>query len=217
MSVKLIEYWDLQPNAEKKYVKYLMNEWIPGMNELGVTILAVWNMLVGTGPQFISEGVADDLGQVEKALRDEHHSKLNEGLLNWVESYKSRVIVPTGLIPCLIGEPKHQAFKFNQRWDVLTDQKDEFNAFLTKEFVPGLENMGIVIGGHWKTLIGPRPHKILEGRAGSLGEICSVLENPTFSKLKKKLMNYVTQYESRILKLQVLRMIGRTGASYDYL
>jgi hypothetical protein len=217
MSVKLIEYWNLQPQVEEKYAKFLIKEWIPGMNKLGLTVLAVWNVLVGAGPQFIAECIADDLEQVERALRDERHSNLNEGLFQWVEAYKSRVTVPTGLIEPLIGEPKHEAVKFNQRWDVLTGEKEAFGAFLTAEFVPTLEKMGLIIGGHWKTLVGPTPHQILEGRAGSLEEVCKVLENPTFVKLKKKLRNYVTHYESRILRLQVLRIIGRTGASYDYL
>lgn len=201
MPVKFIEYWNLQPHVEEEYIEYLMNEWIPGMNKLGVTILAGWNMLVGTGPHFIAESVADDLQQIEKALRDELHSQLNEGLLQFVESYKSRVTVPTGLIPCLIGEPKHEAIKFNQRWDVLAGQKDNFSAFLTKEFIPALRDMGIVIGGHWKTLVGPRPHQIFEGRAGSIEAVCIILDSPTFTKLKKSLLNYVTHYESRILKL----------------
>ncbi len=217
MPVKFIEYWDLQPHVEEQYAKYIVKDWIPGMNQLGITILAIWNVLIGQGPQFISEGIADDLQQVEKALRDERHSNLNEGLFHWVEAYKSRVMVPTGLVPTLIGEPKHEAVKFNQRWDVMPGQKEAFNAFFTSEFVPGLSEMGLIVGGHWKTLVGPRPHQILEGRADSLSGVTAVLNNPAFLKLKKRLQNYVTHYQNRILRLQVLRSIGRTGASYDYL
>lgn len=217
MPVKFIEYWDVHPHMEDKFSKFLTREWIPGMNKLGINILAVWTVLIGAGSNFISEGIADDLQQIERALRDTRHSELNEGLFQWVEGYKSRVTVPTGLVPTLIGEPKHQSVKLNQRWDVLPGQKEAFGAFLTAEFVPLLSEMGLVIGGHWKTLVGPRPHQILEGRADTIEDVSKVLNNPTFPKLKKKLLNYVTRYQSRILKMQVLRTIGRTGASYDYL
>lgn len=217
MAIKFVEYWDLRANVEKKYSKFLVNKWIPGMNKLGITILAVWHMIVGTGPDYISEGIVDDLHQLQKAFGDPQHGKLNEQLLQWVDSYKSRVTVPTGLVPTLIGEPKHESAKFNQRWDVVPDQREAFAAFLTKEFVPALTEMGLIIGGHWRTLVGPRPQQILEGRAASVAEANRITENPSFVKLKQELRNYVTHYESRVLQLQVVRIIGRMGVSYDYL
>lgn len=217
MAIKFVEYWDLRKNVEKKYSKFLVDEWIPGMNKLGITILAIWHMVVGSGPEYISEGVVDDLAQFQKALGDPQHGKLNSKLLHWVSAYKSRVMVPTGLLPTLIGEPKHESAKFNQRWDVLPDQSKAFAEFLTKKFVPALSEMGLIIGGHWKTLVGPMPQQILEGRAASVAEANRITENPSFVALKQELRNYVTHYESRVLKLQVVRIIGRMGVSYEYL
>ncbi len=217
MSVKFIEYWDLQPLVEEKFAKYLTREWIPGMNGLGITILAVWKVLVGTCPRFVSEGVSDDISQLKDALGDERHSQLNEGLFQWAEHYSSRVMAPTGLVPTLIGEPKDKAIKLIQYWDTRYVQKERFTPFLTEEFVPALEEMGLVIGGHWKTLIGPAPNEKLEGRANSLEEVSAVLNNPNFLKLRAKLQDYVVHYESRILKLKVVRITGRAAVTYEYL
>lgn len=217
MAVKFNEYWNLRPRMEEPFSQVLTRQWIPGMNELGITILAVWNVLVGPGPTFISEGMADDTKQVEEALRDQRHSQLNEGLLQYVEGYFSRVLVPTGLMPTLIGEPHHKAAKLNQLWDPIAEHREDFSAFLTGEFVPALEEMGLVIGGLWKTLVGPPPREILEGRAASVEAATEVLHDPTFRKLKAKLMNYVAHYESRMLNLKVVRVIGRTAVTYEYL
>jgi hypothetical protein len=126
-------------------------------------------------------------------------------------------MVPTGLVPTLIGEPKEKGVKLNQLWDTRYVQKESFSPFLTEEFVPALEEMGLVIGGHWKTLIGPAPNEKLEGRANSLEEVSAVLNNPTFLKLRAKLQDYVVHYESQILKLKVVRITGRAAVTYEYL
>ncbi|MCZ6660973.1 MAG: hypothetical protein O6916_06010, partial [bacterium] len=57
----------------------------------------------------------------------------------------------------------------------------------------------------------------LEGRANSLEEVSAVLNNPTFLKLRAKLQDYVVHYESQILKLKVVRIIGRAAVTYEYL
>jgi hypothetical protein len=217
MSIKFAEYWNLRSLLEEEFAQYLTREWIPGMNELGITILAVWNVVVGTCPTFISEGIADSIEQIEQALQDERHRGLNEGLLHFVDDYHSRVMTPVGLLPTLIGEPHHEAAKLNQLWDLVPEQEKALAAFLTEEFVPALEEMGLVTGGFWKTLIGPHPHQKLEGRADSLEQITSVLNDPEFLRLRGKLQNYVTNYESRVLKLKVVRVMGRTAVAYEYL
>lgn len=217
MSVKFIEYWNLLPQKEKEYATYLTEEWIPGMNELGITILAVWNILVGTGPQFVCEGIAEDLQQIQEALRDERHAQLNEGLFDYVDQYFSRVLTPTGLLPTLIGEPHHRAVKLNQFWDPRPGMEAGLRAFLAEEFAPALEEMGLVVGGHWRTLVGPPPRQKLEGRAGSLEEVSAVLHNTTFYELKGRLMDQVNHYDSQILNLKVVRVIGRAAVTYEYL
>ena len=217
MSVKFIEYWNLLPNREKEFAKYLTREWIPCKNELGVSVLAVWTILVGHGPQFVCEGIAEDLHQIQETLRDESHTRANERLFRYVDQYFSRVTVSTGLVPTLIGEPHHEAVKLNQLWDPRPGMEEDFRAFLVGEFVPALRDLGLVIGGHWRTLVGPRPHQILEGRAGTLDEASAVIKSPTFSKLKGKLLEYVNHYESRILALKVVRTMGRMAISYEYL
>lgn len=216
MPVKFNEYWNLRPHVEEEFAHYLTREWIPGMNGLGITILAVWNVLVGTGPTFISEGIADELHQLKEVFQDERHARLNEGLLRYADQYFSRVLTSTGLVPTLIGEPKHRAAKLNQLWDPLPDQEEAFAAFLTEEFVPALKDMGLIIGGLWKTLVGPEPHQILEGRASSVEAATAVLQDPTFVELKGTLMNYVNHYQSRILNLKVVRNIGLKAVTYEY-
>jgi hypothetical protein len=41
MAIKLIMRWDVQPETESEYYEFLVHEFIPGMNKLGVADIQV--------------------------------------------------------------------------------------------------------------------------------------------------------------------------------
>ena len=96
MTVKLNHYWTINPIMRKEYNKYIIKEFIPGINRLGMHVVAGWSVMIGSISEIIFESVANDLDLLEKSLRDPNYKKLKVSLLNYIKSYKTKVLVKTG-------------------------------------------------------------------------------------------------------------------------
>ena len=61
MPVKFNQYWTIISERREQYEKYILKEFIPGMNALGIHVVAGWMMLVGGDSEIFIEGVSSDL------------------------------------------------------------------------------------------------------------------------------------------------------------
>jgi len=108
--------------------------------------------------------------------------------------------------------------KFNQVWDVITREKDDFKRyrqFVKNEFYPVLEQIGVSIASEWEVLIGDGPRTICEGRVNDVGSLISGLQSARFRQLKDKLKTHVENYESRILSFHIRRQSDGSSESYQ--
>ncbi|MEJ2220846.1 MAG: hypothetical protein P8X80_08525 [Desulfobacterales bacterium] len=96
MTVKFNQYWSVSFDKTQDYEKFIIRKFIPGMNKLGIHIVAGWAVLVGAYPSIFLEGISNDLELLERALRDKKYKELNDDLQNYVRNYKTRVLVSTG-------------------------------------------------------------------------------------------------------------------------
>jgi hypothetical protein len=83
------------------------------------------------------------------------------------------------------------------------------------EFYPLLENLGVFVAGEWEVLIGDGPRIICEGRVTELEQLIGNLQSERFRKAKKKLKDFVINYQSRILSFHIRKVKGYKSASYD--
>ena len=67
MPIKLILRWDIQPDKESEYFEFLVHEFIPALNKLGVEDILVWYTAYGEVEQKMAEGTTRSPG------RDEAH------------------------------------------------------------------------------------------------------------------------------------------------
>jgi hypothetical protein len=109
--------------------------------------------------------------------------------------------------------------KFNQLWDVITlkpgDYKN-YEQFVTHEFYPLLEKIGVHLAGEWEVLIGDEPHTVCEGRVTDIGALIPGLQGSEFCKAKKKLKQFVENYQSRILSFHVRKIKGYRSEGYEF-
>ena len=92
MPVKFNQYWTIDQEKKDDYVKFAMKEFIPGMNKLGIHVVAGWSVLVGGYSEIILEGVSGDLNLLEEALRNSRYKELRDGLLHHIKNYKIRFV-----------------------------------------------------------------------------------------------------------------------------
>ncbi|MDM8517834.1 hypothetical protein QUF76_16685 [Desulfobacterales bacterium HSG16] len=215
MPVKLNHYYTIIPDKITDYEKFMIKEFIPGINKLGIHAVAGWTILIGAYSEIILETVGNDLELIEKSLQNPKYKDLSIKLFNFIKDYKTKVLVKTGKIDSYSTDIKKDTIKFNQTWNIKNDKKAEYDKFTSEEFYPCLEEMGVHIASEWEVLIGGGPHIICEGRVQNVEDLIDNLQCTVFQAASKTLKQYVTNYESRILSFHIQKVKGYKSASYN--
>jgi len=215
MTVKFNQYWTIDHKVADDYQKFIIQKFIPGMNQLGVHTVAGWTVLIGAYAEIVFEGVSNDLDILERALRNEKFKELKENLQNYVRKYKTKVLVSTGKKEAYSIDIRENTVKFNQMWDVISRKAKNYEEFVLQNFYPCLEELGVSVAGEWEVLIGDGPHIICEGRAQAVETLISGLQSKPFQTARQNLKKYVENYESRILTFHIKKTKGYKSASYD--
>ncbi len=215
MSVKLNHYWTIIPGKNDAYKKFLLNQFIPGVNQLGIHTVAVWSVLIGAYSEIVFENAASDLELIEKALKDTRYKSLKRDLLKYVKAYQTKVLLNTGKIDSYSRDVREDTIKFNQMWDVTSHKKDEYEDFTKNEYFEVLNELGISVAGEWEVLIGDGPSIICEGRVSDINNLLYNLQSKKFQSARQKLKEYVENYRSRILTFHVQKLKGYKSESYQ--
>jgi len=215
MTVKLNHYWTIINSMKNDYDKFIIRKFIPGVNQLGLHTVAGWCVLVGSYSEIVFETVASDLDLLEKALQDPRYQVLKAELLNYVKSYKTKVLIKTGNMNSYSTEIAEDAVKFIQMWNLIGKKKEAYGQFTREEYYPLLEALGISIAGEWEVLIGDSPTIICEGRVAKADKLILNLQNNDFHRAKRKLKAYIEDYQSRILIFHIQKVKGYKSASYN--
>jgi hypothetical protein len=217
MTVKFNQYWSVDFDKTKDYEKYIIRKYIPGMNKLGIHIVAGWTVLVGGSNDIFLEGISNDLDQLENALRDKQYRELNAELQNYVRNYRTKVLVETGKKDDYSKDVKANTVKFNQAWNIISKTKNQYEDYVIKTFYPCLEELGIRVASEWEVFIGEGPHILCEGRAQDIDTttLISNLRSEKFQKAKHGLRQFIENYESRIFIFHIQKIIGYKSASYE--
>jgi hypothetical protein len=214
MAVKFNEYWNIVPATVNEYVDFMKRSRIPTLNRLGINVAAMWCVLIGASPQIVSEGIAENLDQMEGALKNAEYSKTTNRLLHFITDYKSKVMVPTRRFHHLPRVSEQGTVKFSQYWDIIPGKEDEYDRFIKNEFYQAMEAIGIHIGGEWKILIGESPNTFFEGRCDHAEQLLTALYSQKFKAMKYELLKLVSNYSSRVLVFHAFK--AKAGKSTDY-
>lgn len=216
MTVKFNQYWRIDPEKTQEYEKYILSKFIPGVNQLGIHIVAGWVVLVGGYSEILCEGITTDLHLLETALTHQKYKELNSELLNCIKSYKTKVLVSSGRREAYSKDIKTNTIKFTQSWDVISKNSGDYQKYSMESFFPCLEELGIKIAGEWEVIIGDGPRIICEGRADEANTLLESLQSARFQKARKELKQFVENYESRILTFHIQKVDGYKSQRYQF-
>ncbi len=90
--VKILMTWDIKPGREQEYFEFMVREWVPGIQRLGIEPTDAWYTQHGNSPQILSGGTARDLGAMRKILATDDWHGLKEQLLGFVDNYQERLV-----------------------------------------------------------------------------------------------------------------------------
>jgi hypothetical protein len=97
MMVKLLMTWDILEGQESAYMEFVVHEFGPGLNDLGLTITDAWYTIAGEGPQVVIGGVAEDRKTLSEILAHPEWQELHRKLLGYVIDYRQKITSPQGL------------------------------------------------------------------------------------------------------------------------
>ncbi|NIS82028.1 MAG: hypothetical protein GTO14_17875 [Anaerolineales bacterium] len=96
MAIKLLLTWDMVPGREQEYFEFLVREFVPGLQKLGIEPAEAWYTTYGDSPQMLTEFSADDLQQVRQALDTDEWAQLNDRLLEFVTNFNAKIVRASG-------------------------------------------------------------------------------------------------------------------------
>jgi hypothetical protein len=92
MAVKLIMTWDITPDHDQDYFEFVINEFVPGVQRLGLQPAEAWATVYGDYPQILVSILGDDLHGVQQVLHSESWVKLQDKLFGLVQNFSYKII-----------------------------------------------------------------------------------------------------------------------------
>ena len=91
------------------------------------------------------------------------------------------------------------AVKLNQYWTVIPDKTEEYQKFILKKFIPGVNQLGLHTVAVWSVLVGAYSEIMFESVTSDFDLIEQALKNKKYKELKADLLNYVKKYKTKVL------------------
>jgi len=95
--VKLLMTWDIKPGREEEYFEFVMQEFIPGLLQLGMQPTEAWYTLYGRAPQILAGWIAEDRVTLDKALSSREWHSLRRRMLAYVDNLTHKIVPATSL------------------------------------------------------------------------------------------------------------------------
>jgi len=94
--VKLLMRWDIMPGRETEYFEFIVKEWAPGLQKLGIETSDVWFTVYGECEQMLVGGLAKDAGAVRGVLSTPEWQRLESRLKEYVSGFEHKLVPAKG-------------------------------------------------------------------------------------------------------------------------
>ncbi len=90
---KLVLSYDVRPEVYAEYQRYVLDEFVPGMQEMKLYMTAAWRTAYGNYPARQVEFVLEDLQTMRAALHNAQWKTLEERLKGYTLNYDRKLIL----------------------------------------------------------------------------------------------------------------------------
>jgi len=87
MNVKVIMSWDIIPGREQEYFEFVVRNFMPGVQKLGMALSDAWVTIYGDHPQILVGAVVPGLKKAQEIVESEEWELLNQQLRDYVTNY----------------------------------------------------------------------------------------------------------------------------------
>ncbi len=93
MEVKLLLVYDIKPHREAEYYRYVLGEFLPTLQNMGLIMVEGWHTAYGDYPMRLITFRAEDEATMHKVLNSEEWRGAKERLLKLVRDYEEQVVI----------------------------------------------------------------------------------------------------------------------------
>lgn len=92
MAVKLLMTWDILPGREQEYFEFVVRDFIPGIQRMGMEPSDAWFTMYGSQPQILTAAQLPSIGNVQRVLGSPDWKELTQRLLEYVENFSYKIV-----------------------------------------------------------------------------------------------------------------------------
>lgn len=92
MAVKLIMTWDILPGRQQDYFEFVVRDFIPGLQKMGMEPSDAWYTVYGDQPQIMTTAQMPSLAVMQNTLNSTDWFNLTQSMLDYVENFQYKVV-----------------------------------------------------------------------------------------------------------------------------
>ena len=92
MTVKLLMTWDILPGREQDYFEFVVRDFLPDVQSMGLEVSDAWFTMYGNHPQIIAGAQIEEQSDLTRLLDSTEWLALTERLLNFVTDFTYKVV-----------------------------------------------------------------------------------------------------------------------------
>jgi hypothetical protein len=92
MTVKVLMTWDISGERDQEYFEFVIGEFIPGVQRMGLQPAEAWATIYGSYPQIQVGLLANDAAQARRALNSDDWFLLRDRLFGYVKNFSYKVV-----------------------------------------------------------------------------------------------------------------------------
>ena len=96
MSVKILMTWDILPGREQDYFEFVVRDFIPGMQEMGLQPSDAWYTYYGNHPQIMAGAVVNSKSDMDRVIASGAWIDLTNQLMEYVQDFDYKIIPARG-------------------------------------------------------------------------------------------------------------------------
>ncbi len=96
MAVKILMTWDIAIDRDQEYFEFVIGEFIPGVQRLGLQPTEAWATIYGSYPQIQVGLLAADAAQARHILASNDWSLLQDRLFTYIKNFSYKVVPERG-------------------------------------------------------------------------------------------------------------------------
>ena len=89
--------------------------------------------------------------------------------------------------------------KLLMTWDILPGREQEYFEFVVRDFIPGVQRLGLEPNDAWFTMYGDQPQIMASVQSSTITALQGVLASPEWDELTRQLLDYVEDFQYKIV------------------